>query len=41
VAPLSRHLAIKLGYIVRFDNLPEVGVQKTDRFLTTGLQVSF
>jgi putative salt-induced outer membrane protein len=41
VAPLSQHLAIKLGYVVRFDNLPEPGVKKTDRFLTSGLQVSF
>ena len=41
VAPLSRHLSIKLGYVVRFDNLPEPDVKKTDRFLTSGLQVAF
>lgn len=41
VAPLSRRLAIKLGYVVRFDNLPELGVEKTDRFFTSGLQVAF
>ena len=41
VAPLSRHLALKLGYVVRFDNLPEADVKKTDRFFTSGLQVSF
>jgi putative salt-induced outer membrane protein YdiY len=41
VAPLSRHLSIKLGYIVRFDNLPEPGIKKTDRFLTSGLQIAF
>ena len=41
VAPLSRHLALKLGYVVRFDNLPEPGVEKTDRFLTSGLQIAF
>ena len=41
VAPLSRRLAIKLGYVVRFDNLPEPGVEKTDRFLTSGLQIAF
>lgn len=41
VAPLSRHLSLKLGYVVRFDNLPEPGIKKTDRFLTSGLQVSF
>lgn len=41
VAPLSRHLALKLGYVVRFDNLPEPDIKKTDRFFTSGLQVSF
>ena len=41
VAPLSRHLSIKLGYIVRFDNLPEPGIKKADRFFTSGLQVAF
>lgn len=41
VAPLSRLLAIKLGYVVRFDNLPEPTVKKTDRFLTSGIQIAF
>ena len=41
VAPLSGHFALKLGYVVRFDNLPEPNVKKTDRFFTSGLQVSF
>ena len=41
VAPVSRHLGLKLGYVVRFDNLPEPTVKKTDRFLTSGLQVNF
>jgi putative salt-induced outer membrane protein len=41
VAPLSRRLAIKLGYVVRFDNLPEPDVKKTDRFLTSGIQIAF
>jgi putative salt-induced outer membrane protein len=41
VAPLSRHLGLKLGYIVRFDNLPGPNVKTTDRFFTSGLQVSF
>jgi putative salt-induced outer membrane protein YdiY len=41
VAPLSRHLSLKLGYVVRFDNLPEPDVKKTDRFFTSGLQISF
>jgi putative salt-induced outer membrane protein len=41
VAPLSRHLGLKIGYVVRFDNLPEPTVKKTDRFFTSGLQVNF
>lgn len=41
VAPLSRHLALKLGYVVRFDNVTEPDVKKSDRFFTSGLQVSF
>jgi putative salt-induced outer membrane protein YdiY len=41
VAPLSRRLALKFGYVVRFDNLPETGLEKTDRFFTSGVQVSF
>lgn len=41
VAPLSRRMALKLGYVVRFDNLPEVGFLSTDRIFTTGLQLSF
>lgn len=41
VAPLSRRLALKLGYVIRFDNLPEEGFEKTDRIFTSGLQVSF
>lgn len=40
VAPLSSRLAIKLGYNIRFDNLPEPGFRKTDRLFTTGLQVT-
>lgn len=41
VAPLSRRLALKFGYVVRFDNLPEVGFLSTDRIFTSGLQLSF
>lgn len=50
VAPLSTNLAIKLGYVIRFDNLPSFLPQpnptldrfkKTDRFLTAGLTISF
>ncbi|MEO8090874.1 MAG: DUF481 domain-containing protein [Gemmatimonadales bacterium] len=38
VAPLSRRLALKISYVVRFDHQPEPGFRKTDRLLTSGLQ---
>jgi putative salt-induced outer membrane protein YdiY len=41
VAPLFRNLAVKASYVVNFDNDPEPGRRKTDRFLTTGVQLSF
>jgi putative salt-induced outer membrane protein len=41
VAPLSQRVAFKAGYVVRFDNLPEPGFKKTDRYFTSGLQVVF
>ncbi len=41
VAPLSRRVALKMGYVVRFDNLPEPDFLSTDRIFTSGLQVSF
>ncbi len=41
VAPLSQRVALKLGYLVRFDNLPEPDFLSTDRIFTSGLQVSF
>jgi putative salt-induced outer membrane protein len=40
VAPLSRRLAVKISYVVRYDKLPEPGFEKTDRLLTSGLQVT-
>ena len=40
VAPLFKSLALKASYVVNFNN-PEPGRRKTDRFLTTGLQLSF
>jgi putative salt-induced outer membrane protein YdiY len=40
VAPLFRNLALKASYVVNFDNDPEPGRRKTDRFLTTGVQLS-
>jgi putative salt-induced outer membrane protein len=41
VAPLSRRLAVKVSYVIRFDNVPEPGFESTDRLLTTALQVTF
>jgi len=41
VAPLSRRLAIKLSYTIRFDNLPEPTFSKTDRIFSSGLQITF
>ncbi|HEV7703946.1 MAG TPA: DUF481 domain-containing protein [Gemmatimonadaceae bacterium] len=41
VAPLYKSLALKASYVVNFDNDPEPGRRKTDRFLTTGVQLSF
>jgi putative salt-induced outer membrane protein len=38
VAPLSRRLALKVSYVVRFDHRPEPGFRSTDRLLTSGLQ---
>ncbi|HXV85940.1 MAG TPA: DUF481 domain-containing protein [Gemmatimonadales bacterium] len=39
VAPLSTRVGLKLSYVVRYDNLPEPGFQKTDRILTAGVQI--
>ncbi len=41
VAPINEHASMKVGYVVRFDNLPEIGKLKGDRILTTGLQFNF
>ena len=41
VAALSKQIALKLGYVVRFDNLPEPGFKETDRLFTSGIQVNF
>jgi len=40
-APLSRQVALRLSYVMRFDNQPEPGFKKTDRILTTGVQIAF
>ncbi len=41
VAPLSSAIALKVSYVVRFDNLPEPGFRKSDRVLTTGIQLNW
>jgi putative salt-induced outer membrane protein len=40
-APISRQIALRVSYLIRFDNQPEPGFEKTDRILTTGIQVAF
>lgn len=41
VAPISKHIAIKLSYAIRFDNKPEPGFKKSDRTFTSGMQIAF
>jgi putative salt-induced outer membrane protein YdiY len=40
-APIGAGISMKAGYLIRYDGLPEPGFVKTDRILTTGLQVTF
>lgn len=40
VAPLSKQIALKLSYVIRYDKLPEPGFEKTDRLFTSGIQIS-
>lgn len=41
VAPISSHLSMKLGYVIRYDNLPETGRLANDRIFTSGLQFNW
>lgn len=50
VAPISTHIGLKLGYVVRYDNLPGLApppnptaarLETTDRFFTAGLTISY
>ncbi len=41
VAPLSTHLALKVDYSMRYANIPQPDRRKSDRVLTTGLQLNF
>jgi putative salt-induced outer membrane protein YdiY len=40
VAPLTGAIAIRLGLLVRFDNVPVPGFRKTDTTFTSGIQIS-
>lgn len=40
-APIAAGIAMKASYVIRHDGLPEPGFEKTDRILTTGIQVTF
>ena len=40
-AKLSTHLGVKLAYLLRYDSRPATGFGKSDRILTTGLQVTY
>jgi len=40
-APITTGIALKAAYIVHFEGLPSPGFKKTDRILTTGVQVTF
>ena len=41
VAPLSSKIGLRVSYVIRFDHLPEPTFEKTDRILTTGVQIAF
>lgn len=40
-APITTGVAMKASYAIRRDGRPEPGFEKTDRILTTGIQVTF
>ena len=40
-APISRQIAMKASYVVRYDRQPEPGFEDTDRIFTTGVQIVF
>jgi putative salt-induced outer membrane protein len=40
VAPLSTKIGLRVSYVIRFDNQPVPTFKKTDRILTTGVQVA-
>lgn len=40
-AKMTAHFGIKLSYLIRYDSKPAAGFGKSDRILTTGLQVTY
>lgn len=40
-APLSANVAIKLGYLLRYQSEPAPGFEETDTIFTSGIQVTF
>ena len=41
VVPVAGIVALKVSYLVKFDHLPEPGFRRSDRVLSTGLQITF
>lgn len=41
IAPITTGIGLKASYVVHYDGLPEPGFKRTDRILTTGVQVTF
>jgi putative salt-induced outer membrane protein len=39
-APISTGIALKASYVIHYEGLPEPGFRKTDRIVTTGVQVT-
>lgn len=40
LAPITKQIAVKLSFSVRYDGLPEPGFLSTDRLFTSGIQVN-
>lgn len=40
VAPLTRNIGIRLGYLMRYDAVPSPGFRKLDTTFTTGIQIA-
>jgi len=40
VAPLTRNIAVRLGYLLKYDAVPAPGFRKLDTTFTTGIQVT-